>query len=87
MVVGWCAGSGVELTAASNSPQAMASARLPKALGMAWAAAKSRARSAFMSTAADQLAAGDEGELLGVGAGDGAGAEDEQALGAGGAHR
>jgi hypothetical protein len=28
-----------------------------------------------------ELAAGDEGELLGVGAGDGAGAEDEEALG------
>ena len=35
IVVGLCTGSGVELTAASNSPQAMASARLPKALGMA----------------------------------------------------
>ena len=33
-VVGWWAGSGVELTAASKPPQAMASSRSPKARGM-----------------------------------------------------
>ena len=57
---------GGELTAASNSPQAIASSRLPKAFGMRGLAAKSRARSAFVSTAATSSQPGISGELLGV---------------------
>ena len=82
-VVGLCAPSGVELTAASNSPQAIASSSEPNANGI-WKAAGEVARPLVVGVdRRDQLAAGHQREPLGMGARHRPGAEHHEPLLAG----
>ena len=68
--------SGVALIAASNSPQAIASSRLPKAVGIREGRGEVAGAVGVGVDGGDELAAGHRREALGVGAGHGAGADD-----------